>query len=579
MITSFTGFESFRLPKDVFSFIAIPVLVVLFLATRSLESLRALTKDWEMLLVAVLGFAGLHTLFSNYPSHSLNAWLSILNFVLLYFVLRGISTPRFQGRVWTWTSVALAANAILTVLQYYGMFPLMLRPTGEILAGRLNPAGFVGDVNTGGFLFGFVALVLIGEVVRAANIGKRLLLGILLILNLLGLFYTQTLTAIGAFGACFLLWVLFHQWWLLRQGQRRAAFVFWGLLVAGLIGAGIIAANSGVTDRIKVVWEQVQEGDWNLATAGRQPVYWITWQMIKEDPWIGKGLNTFGRDFFHARASTEYGSQVNLIDQPGSFREAHNEYLQTWEEMGLLGILLLPALITVPLLHSARLLFREEDSERLYRLGIWSLSLIFVAISCLTFFPLRLSATAAFIMLLMAGLRSDQTKNQVAEIWEMSDRPLLSWNPRTALLAGILVIVIPAYQQIGWWLANHETGLAAFLVNQTTTGTYDNEQRRLFAGEALRRLNRAENWAGGFYEIYNLRGSAHMVLGNYREALENYRIAASNIPGPEVYTNLAAAHIARNELEPARNYLELALAYNPHYQKARQAREFLDSGH
>ena len=293
---------------------------------------------------------------------------------------------------------------------------------------------------------------------------------------------------------------------------------------------------------------------------------------------MGKGLHTFGRDFFQARVATDYGQEVDLIDQPGSFREAHNEYLQAWEELGVLGLLLLIALLILPLIHSVRYASRESNPDKIYQMGILSLAVVFVGITCMTFFPLRLSASAAFIVLLMARIRFHQNGEQVARVWKPGGQPILSLSPRMILAVGGLLMLLPFYQQTGRWRANYETGLAAFLVNQTTTAGYDAEQRRLFGGEALRRLNRAEDWAGDFYEIYNLKGSAHMVLGNYRDALDNYRLAANNIPGPEVYTNLAAAHIARDELEPARSYLKLALAYNPEYRKAQQAREFLD-GH
>jgi O-antigen ligase len=59
---------------------------------------------------------------------------------------------------------------------------------------------------------------------------------------------------------------------------------------------------------------------------------------------LGHGLGSFATDFFRYRAETDM-SRLAMVDQPGAFREVHNDYLQVWEELGVIGLLLFVALL------------------------------------------------------------------------------------------------------------------------------------------------------------------------------------------------------------------------------------------
>ncbi|GAB4108953.1 MAG: hypothetical protein Kow001_08050 [Acidobacteriota bacterium] len=576
LVFSLTGLDKFRLPKDVVLtlFVALS-LPVLFLTGR-LRRPRS-WKSWESLLGLGLGYVWLHATVSTAPEVSLWAAVHVTVLVGLYWILYSCCDERFQRVVWLLFAAVSGLNAILTVLQTHGMFPAMVDAGGETLAGRLNPAGLIGDVNSGGFLFGLVTLLLVPLLVEANRTGRRILVAGLLVLNLVGLAYTQTLTAFVALAVCLALWLIFHHWWLLRHTRRvtRGLLLLWLGVAVGLTAAALAGSRSGIFDRLAEVVEQAREGRWTTVTAGREPVYRITWRMIREQPWLGRGLNTFGREFFAFRTGTAEGQSVRLIQQPGAFRETHNDYLQVWAELGLPGLLLLLGLLGWPLLRAWTCVRREKDRRAQYWYGVLALAVVYVLIAALAFFPLRLSLTSACVAMILAGLRYHQSGGERVVVGYSASRPVWSVGAMTLLLAAAVFLV---RHELLLWSANNAVGNGAFLLEQAASLNLPQVQRRMVADQVLARLQTFEISPARMPELYSLRGTSLLILGRYEAAAKAYQEAAAIAPGPELYTNLGAAYLAQQDKESARSNLELALKYDPGYEKARQALKLLRDG-
>ena len=361
-VLSLDGLEKFRTPKDIFSVACILILAAIFLLGRSLR-VHFFSRSWEALVGLGVVYVGVHSLLGERPEVGLTGFVQIVYFLALLYVLTEFLSPGLQRRLWLWIGAAMAVNAILSIVQYYGIFPLMARPTGELVEGRLNPAGFIGDINSGGFLFGLSALLLIHGVVSGEKTWVRILSGLLVTINLTGLIYSRTLTALLALGFALLFWAVLHCWWVIKtQATRKRVVLFLGsVAIIVLIVVGLVLSGPGLRYRILLVWDQVKSGQLEVATAGRYPIYQLTWHMIKERPWFGYGLNTFKEDFFHQRAGTEFGRGLKLLPEPGSYRETHNEYLQIWEELGFVGLLLFLLLFLLPLFKGVLQFFRTRD--------------------------------------------------------------------------------------------------------------------------------------------------------------------------------------------------------------------------
>ncbi|MGH9341414.1 MAG: O-antigen ligase family protein [Acidobacteriota bacterium] len=579
-IVSFTGYDKFRVPKDIYLNLFVLVMGAVFLASRR-WSLRLSFRSWELLLVAGIVYVGITSFLSPRPEVSIRAFFQITYFSVLLLILREIAWAGFQRKLWIWISAATGISALITVLEYFGKVPFILRPSGEVLEGRVTPAGLIGDVNSGGFLFGLVCLILLYGILGQSDRKIQFISLALFLVNLTGMAFTRTLTAIFSLLACLAVWLVFHHWWVFRTERRltRAVVILWIVLALGFVGAGVLGVKAGVMDRVELVWEQMRRGDWSAATSGRQPVYLITWEMIKEQPWLGYGLNTFGQDFFFYRSQTAFGQEQELLNLPGAYREVHNEYLQIWEELGLSGLLFFLVLLVGPVLLALPLMLRLKDPQEIYWLGVLCLGVLYTALNSLGFFPFHVSLTAAYIVLLIGGLRHFETRHpppatrhpSPATRHPSSDYQILKI---AALSCALLAL---GFFQVQKWRANHELGVGAFLLESTVSGQYDARQRRIIAGEALRRLEHAEDLYPYFYDVHNLAGSAKVLMGRPAEAVKDLRKASVYLPSPEVFTNLGAAYLADRRFDKARASIELALRYNPDSFKARQALNYLET--
>jgi len=574
-IFSASGYDKFRLPKTTFAILSILVIgIVVALLGRIRLSFPLLS--WETLLAGSTGYLALHTLTSSNPGLSWHTFLVILPFVVFFFVLRSNLTARFQRVVWLLVGSAFALSSILTVMQYHGLITSMTYQSGETLLGRINPAGFIGEVNSGGFLFGLVSVLLIYFVVAERDVRLRVLGGSLLAINLIGLAYTRTLTAFAALSACFVLWLIFHHWWTLRRnrGVTRALVYFWVVLALGLAGGTVVAVMSGIGGRVVSVAEQIAHGNLSAATAGRQPVYWLTWEMIREKPLLGRGLETFGHDFFYFRADTEVGQSAKLIHQEGSFQQVHNDYLQVAEELWLAGLALMLALLIIPVIRTVSLVRTLDDEADIYWNGMLGIAVVFVMVGALAFFPLRLTVTGSYVVLIFGCLRWYQCPDPSEETPRAREA---SWQliPVVLFLSVLLLFVgLPLHRA---WDANSKLGTASYLLEQVSSGQIPVRQKQMILGRLLNLLNSADAAAVEFPEIYNLKGGAYLLLGEYGRAAENYALAAERIPSAEVLTNLAAAQIAEKKNGEAEELLHRALRYDPQYTKAQQALQYLES--
>ncbi len=394
------GLDKFRTPKDIVITSAIPLLAVICLVNSSFKIRLGV---FECTVLGAAAYVLIHSLFLG----GMEAAVTVCLFALWLLLLSRIVSWEFQRRVWLVAGLSLSLNSVANVLQYFGKFPGMLRESGEAVSGRLTPAGFLGEVGSGAMLFGLIVLVSVYFLQFERNQRVRVAWWFILLCNLTGLLFTRTMTASLALGGCLVLWLGFHHWWVFKrhpESLRRLAALWIVLLVAVGLSA-TFAVQSKLWDRLARAGRQVMSGSLEVATGGRYSVYLITWGMIQARPLSGHGITSFAPVFYHHRTETLPGREMYLIPQAGAFREAHNEYLQTWAELGLPGLLLLAGLLGFSLFSAVRQSLREEDPQRCYWSGILALSLIYFLVGSLTMFPFHVSATAIFIALIVGSIR------------------------------------------------------------------------------------------------------------------------------------------------------------------------------
>jgi len=576
-VFSLGGLDTFRLPKGVFAGITSLVIVMVTVLRGRWDVFKFPLLSWEALLVGGTGFVGLHTIISTDPAVSWNAFLDFLPLVALFFCLREPLSQRFQERLWLLVSGALGINAALLMVQYYGKATFMLAEDGSIVAGRRNPSGLIGEVNSGGFLFGLAVVISAYFLVTKSGRGVRILAAVLLLLNALGLAYSRTLTAVVGLGTAFLIWLFFHHWWYFRKGLgiTRNLVIFWAILVFGIAGAASLGVYSGVAPRLAGVVSDALQGNLAVATAGRAPVLRMTLRMIRQSPFVGSGLDTFGQEFFRFRVETEAGQKAQLLSQPGSFREVHNDYLQVWQELGVLGLLIMLGLFAIPLVSGVRSVLKTADAGLQYWQGILMIALVYAAVNCLAFFPLRIAVTSAYVVLVLACLRAFQMPIEV-DPKRRKYQSSMGWPAWTGIGVIGLVCLLMGVRDFRLLEANVNAGFAARLLEGAASGRIRAAQQRLLADQAMTRLEKVESQVEELPEILTLEGAAYMAMGRYQDAANAYQKVIRFIPSPESYTNLAAAYMALGQNEQAREAVAVALKYDAGYDKAIQARKRLD---
>ena len=95
----------------------------------------------------------------------------------------------------------------------------------------------------------------------------------------------------------------------------------------------------------------------------RLGVWKDTLNMIKENPWFGRGIGTF--KYIYPRYQTEL---INF-----SFNHAHNSYLELTSEIGIIGILSCLLIIAILFIGGIKRLTAQHDKQ-LQAIGIGSLA-------------------------------------------------------------------------------------------------------------------------------------------------------------------------------------------------------------
>ena len=156
-----------------------------------------------------------------------------------------------------------------------------------------------------------------------------------------------------------------------------------GVLVVFLLGA-VIWLGQGGTERIL----NLNQPDF---TTGRTHFWSVSLQIIRDNPIIGAGLEAFGVAF------TKYDTWNGNL----RVEQAHNDYLQTLADAGILGFLCIVAFVV--------LLFKKgleviRESGNLFRRGvaIGALAGCFgILVHSFFDFPLRTNANMLFFLLLV----------------------------------------------------------------------------------------------------------------------------------------------------------------------------------
>lgn len=582
------GKDIFRLGKEVYA--QILALGVVCLAAGEMVQTRRLPGIPPALLGALTAFCfwcAAATTWARVRPLALYALFNLILFVLFTLAISRLLDPRTLRFVILLNLAPATLTAIYTLIQYYGFDPLLITPQGFALSGRENAGGLVGDVNTAGCYLAVSLVLAVNSIFLERSSLRRGAALAGTTASLMGLVCTQTITSLGAAAAALGLLVSLDTLLFFKTsgGSRRLWLGAVGLLLfLGTSGALFALNNPKFRERLQTRYHDLRHGDWARLTSYRAPMFAVTWNMAMERPWLGYGLQSFQTEFFAGKLRHRPG---RLISMPQSIestpRQAHNEYLQVWLELGAVGLILLVAVLA-SLGALAVTAFRKGPTPEHRYLAV-SLIAAYVTLltASLSFFPAHLALTAVWAAIVSGALVATGIKpgGWVGAPNVIKPRPLsasLEEEDRSTAAApawvAIGVALVGGYALLSPLSANEKIEQATTLVERVARGDEPNTQAYLARSLAL--LNEARRQNSLESQIYQTSGTAHWFLYQFDEALADFSRAALLDPSPEAMTNIGEAYRALDKPAYAAKAFEKALAYNPNFEKARSAQALIE---
>jgi O-antigen polymerase len=293
---------------------------------------------------------------------------------------------------------------------------------------------------------------------------------------------------------------------------------------------------------------------------GRLLMWQVSWQLVKEEPFLGHGWNSFGAKYMDAQAqwfANGNGSDVQKL-VAGEPEAPFNEPIRLLVELGLVGFLMIAAFFT--LLIAALLRMQKRTNIDGYLRGIGG-GIVTILVFSLFSYPMDVAPIMAQLLVLTAVLGSATSKLPFLLQNEPSHcikNKIITWfQTQSRWLASVLCIgfgivvltLIPArirhYQALSQWAeANqlYQIGVYEAAARQYATA---NEQlgddglflqmyakcmqMQGFNKEALALLETAlQNHNGTIVQL--TMGDCHAALGDYAKATAAYQAAWNMIP-------------------------------------------------
>ena len=293
----------------------------------------------------------------------------------------------------------------------------------------------------------------------------------------------------------------------------------------------------------------------------------VTGLMIKDKPFLGGGIGSFKINYldYQARFLKEHPEYNKYWTNA---KEAHNEYLQIGEEIGLFGLGII--LIIILKLYNLFIIFLKKETDNKRKLICWGLLLGITSflIHSLFTFPLHVPAlgSAFFIFLGLSVVyikNFDLTEGRDKEIKEnhlMNGEKKRSNNFRLHLLYTILILLVMLLLIDTIVLRPYLAEVYAYQGGKY----YDNGNYK----ESLLKYKYANtlNHFNGRV-LFNL-GINYYILGMYEEAEKIFKESIKYYNDRNVYGNLGLCSMKMGDYQRAEEEFKYAIYLNPQFIQA-----------
>jgi O-antigen ligase/Tfp pilus assembly protein PilF len=472
---------------------------------------------------------------------------------LLYFIItNNISNERQISRILNILLIVGGLFGIYGILQYKGIdFSFWLRNIG-----RQQVFGLFGNVN---FFAEYLIIPLpiaVSLFFATQNKLKKILLLIGIIVMGVSLTATFTRGSYLGFGVSlifmFFLFLFSRGKSFVKENKKLFIVIFLAIII--ILSLFIIpnplnksgTVISKIKNRISV--GQLIQGH-NIK---RRIATWkFTVLMIKDHPLLGSGIGTYKYNTLKYQAEFFKQGENRSLYPHGFADKAHNEYLQLWAEMGIVGLGIFIWLIISYFSCGLKILRKIKDE---YKQGIiigLMGSVVAVLIDGLFGFPLHLPATVILFWLVLAltiatiKIDADAEENNIIK---KNSNSIFRFKAllyiAIILLTTFLCVTItrPFIAKVYWYYANRE------IKNENWN-------------EVIKMDEEALKWDPYLGESYYDIGKILKIKGIYNLSLEYFMKASKYIDHIALPQDIAFIYLKKGQLDEAAVKLKQAIIY------------------
>lgn len=521
--------------------------------TLSQEKAKLTSSTLNFPILSFISICILSLIWSDSFFVSLKELPLFLTGPLLYFVLiNNISEEQQINRILNTILIVGGLFGIYGILQYNGIdFAFW---AGNI--GRQSVFGLFGNVN-------FFAEYLIVPLPLAVSLffAARnrihkifLLIGILAIGGSLILTFTRgSYLAIGISSLfMFLLYLASRGKSFIKEHKKIFIFILALIILVTFLFALPNPLNKPGTAISKIKSRiSISQFTESSSLKRRIAIWKFTVLMIKDHPLLGSGIGTYKYNTLKYQAEFFKQGENRSLYPHGFADKAHNEYLQLWAEIGIVGLGIFIWLIISYFSCGIKILRKIKDE---YKQGIiigLMGSVVAVLIDGLFGFPLHLPATVILFWLVLAltiatiKIGADAEENNIVR---KKSNPISRFKPLLYIAITLLTIFLcvaitrPFIAKVYWYYANIEI---------------ENENWN----EAIKTNEKALKWDPYFGEIYYNIGKILEIKELYGIALEYFEKTAKYTDNSNLPQDFALIYLKSNQLDKAAIKLKQAISY------------------
>ncbi len=500
--------------------------------------------------------------------HSILALPSFLAGPVLYFVIpRSIKSRKVINRLLFIIIIVGIIMGAYGILQYLGIDFKFWK--GNV--GRSQVMGLFGNVNYFAEYIILPLMLSLGLFFSKEKIFHRFFLLIALIIMGTTLLLTFTRGSYLAVGITIpVILFLYHQ---SATGESQKKYyrklIVYFLLLVMIASALVFIPHpfnkenmplGKLKNRVSIT--ALTPGDSRDSVLRRIATWKFTWMMIEDRFILGSGLGTYGYHSLKYQADFFSQGQNRDIYPHGYAMQAHNEYLQIWSELGIIGLF---CFIWILFVYYRTILihFRKmKEKDKALPIGLAGCVTV-VLLDAVFGFPLQLAASLSLFWIFMgltgaqinlANAAEKENKAQVQRKVDMGNR-IITKLPMAIMIRKIILSLLVVLMMVG---------VITLFIRPFVARIYwyhGNHQRSY--NEKIQMYEKGLQWNPWLGELYYNIATILSNNGLNTPALEYYIKAAKYVDQHYLPQNIAKIYLQKDSLEEAIPYLEKAIVYQP----------------